>query len=74
MIYLLYNPRSNNDHNDIDIILEGKSRTNVTPLSLLELDVSELLPKLTAEDKVLLCGGDGTISRFASNNYGFEFP
>lgn len=74
MIYLLYNPRSNNDHNDINVILKGKSQSNVTSVNLLTSDVHELLPKLTAEDKVLLCGGDGTISRFATNTYGFEFP
>ncbi len=74
MIYLLYNPRSNNDHNDIEVILKGKSRSNVTHISLLEYDVRDLLPKLTSEDKVLVCGGDGTLSRFATNTYGFEFP
>ncbi|MBE6548307.1 MAG: diacylglycerol kinase family protein [Ruminococcaceae bacterium] len=73
MIYLLYNPKSNNEHNDINIILKGKSETNVTSISLLDHDVKELLPKLTESDKVLLCGGDGTISRFATNCYGYEF-
>ena len=74
MIYLLYNPRSNNDHNDIEVILKGKSKNNVTHISLLEYDVRDLLPQLTPKDKVLVCGGDGTLSRFATNTYGFEFP
>ncbi len=74
MIYLLYNPHSNNDHNDVEVVLKGKSKTNVTEISLLEYDVKDLLPQLTSEDKVLVCGGDGTLSRFATNTYGFDFP
>lgn len=74
MIYLLYNPKSNNEHNDISVVLKGKNQSAVTSINLLNYDVKELLPQLTAEDKVLVCGGDGTISRFATNTYGFEFP
>lgn len=74
MIYLLYNPKSNNERNDINVILRGKSESNVKSLSLLDTDIKELISKLTPDDKLLLCGGDGTISRFASNNYGYEFP
>lgn len=74
MIYLLYNPKSNNDHNDLNVILEGKNEYNVKSVSLLECDVKELISELTPDDKLLVCGGDGTISRFASNNYGVEFP
>lgn len=74
MIYLLYNPHSNNDHNDVEVVLKGRSKSKVTKINLLEYDVKDLLPKLTPEDKVLVCGGDGTLSRFATNTYGFEFP
>lgn len=74
MIYLLYNPKSNNENNDLNVVLEGKSEYNVKSISLLECDVKELIATLTPEDKLLVCGGDGTISRFASNNYGVEFP
>ncbi len=74
MIYLLYNPQSNNQRNDINVVLKGKSMSNVRPISLLEYEPETLFPLLTPEDKLLLCGGDGTISRFASKNYGYEFP
>lgn len=74
MIYLLYNPKSNNEHNDINVVLKGKGEANVTNINLLTYDVKELLPVLNSDDKVLICGGDGTISHFATNTYGFEFP
>lgn len=74
MIYLLYNPKSNNERNDINVVLKGKSESNVESMSLLDTDIPSLITRLTPDDKLLLCGGDGTISRFASSNYGYEFP
>ena len=74
MIYLLYNPQSNNQHNDINIVYKGNSGANLKAISLIHNDSRDVVKMLTAEDKLLLCGGDGTISRFATNAYGFDFP
>ena len=76
MNYILYNPKSNSEHNDLNII-PGKAeleRRGAKQISLLEVDLGEFLASLTAEDKVYLCGGDGTLHHFVNNTRGFKFP
>jgi len=75
MNYILYNPKSKSEHNDLNII-PGKAeleRRGAKQISLLEVDLSEFLPTLTAEDKLYLCGGDGTLHHFVNNARGFKF-
>ena len=76
MNYILYNPKANNENNDLDIIrvAEEDEKIGVTKINLLGLDVPEFCKTLTSEDKMYLCGGDGTLCRFANNAYGVEFP
>ena len=74
MNYLLFNPKSNNGNNDINIIDKSIGGRELTKINLLDIDVKDFVPTLTENDKVFLCGGDGTICRFANNTYGFEFP
>ena len=74
MNYLLFNPKSNNGNNDINIIDKSIGGRELVKINLLDIDVKEFVPTLTENDKVFLCGGDGTICRFANNTYGFEFP
>ena len=74
MNYLLFNPKSNNGNNDINIIDKSMGMRELEKINLLEIDVKDFVPTLTENDKVFICGGDGTICRFANNTYGFEFP
>ncbi len=74
MNYLLFNPMSNNGNNDINIIDKSMGMRELVKINLLDIDVKDFVPTLTENDKVFICGGDGTICRFANNTYGFDFP
>lgn len=76
MNYILYNPKANNENNDLNIITVGEEseRMAVEKINLLELDVHAFCERLTADDRVLIVGGDGTLHHFANNSYGVDFP
>lgn len=76
MNYILYNPKSNNENNDLNIIHGAASleELGVSKINLIGLDVGEFCKSLTDADRVMICGGDGTLHHFANNTYGFEFP
>ncbi|MBQ7830378.1 MAG: diacylglycerol kinase family protein [Clostridia bacterium] len=76
MNYILYNPKANNENNDLNIIpgAEELEKRGVKKVSLIGLDVPEFCASLSSSDRVLLCGGDGTLHHFANNAYGLEFP
>ncbi len=76
MNYILYNPKANNENNDLNIISAGQEseRMAVEKINLLDLDVHAFCERLTEGDRVLIVGGDGTLHHFANNSYGVEFP
>ena len=74
MNYLLYNPKANNSRNDINIIDKSTGEHKLEKVSLLTIDMPSFLDGLTPDDKIYICGGDGTLNKFANNTYGFEFP
>ena len=76
MNYILYNPKSNSENNDLNIIpgKEELERRGAKQISLLEVDVKEFCSTLTENDRVLVCGGDGTLHHFANNTRGIIFP
>lgn len=76
MNYILYNPKANNENNDLNLISVGGDNESVPvkKINLLELDVAEFCASLTENDRVLVCGGDGTLHHFANNVYDLEFP
>ncbi|MBQ4091156.1 MAG: diacylglycerol kinase family protein [Clostridia bacterium] len=75
MNYFLYNPKSNNDNNELNIITEdGDDRQVAMKICLLDLDVKHFASQLCESDRVFICGGDGTLHHFANNAYGIEFP
>ncbi len=74
MNYLLYNPKANNSRNDINVIDKSTGENKLTKISLLTIDMPAFLDGLTENDKIYICGGDGTLNKFANNTYGFEFP
>ncbi len=75
MNYILYNPKSNSENNDLNIIpgKEELERRGARQINLLEVDVRDFLDALMPEDKLYLCGGDGTLHHFVNNVRGFEF-
>ena len=76
MNYILYNPKSNNEHNDLNIVYptESPEQETIKKICLIGLDVREFSKSLTDGDRVLICGGDGTLHHFANDAYGIEFP
>ena len=76
MNYILYNPKANNENNDLNIIhvSEESEQLGVEKINLVGLDVPQFCSTLKADDKVYICGGDGTLFHFANNAYGLDFP
>ena len=76
MNYILYNPKANNENNDLNIIpgAEELERLGVKKINLIGLDVPSFCAELETEDRVLICGGDGTLHHFANNARGVDFP
>lgn len=75
MNYILYNPRSHSDNNDLNII-PGKDKLEkmgARQISLLDIDVRVFCESLTKKDKVLICGGDGTLHHFVNNTRGIKY-
>ena len=57
MNYILYNPKSNSENNDLNII-PGKDeleRLGAKQISLLDVDVRKFCTTLTESDRVLIC-------------------
>lgn len=76
MNYILYNPKSNNENNYFNII-HGAAKLEelgVKKICLIGLDIIGFCNELCDSDRVLICGGDGTLNHFANDTYGFEFP
>ena len=76
MNYILYNPKSNNENNDLNIVhgADKLEDIGVCKINWLEIDIKEFLGKLCEDDRVMICGGDGTLHYFANNTYGFDLP
>ncbi|MBE6584487.1 MAG: diacylglycerol kinase family protein [Ruminococcaceae bacterium] len=76
MNYFLYNPKSNNENNDLNIITEnGQNDCQVAmKICLLDLDIAQFATQLSQDDRVFICGGDGTLHYFANNSWGIDFP
>ena len=75
MNYFLYNPKSNNDNNELNIVTEGGDGCQVAmKICLLDLDVPKFASQLSCEDRVFICGGDGTLHHFANNAWSIDFP
>jgi len=69
MNYILYNPKSNSENNDLNIIPDKEilEKQGAKQINLLETDVRSFLTSLTSEDKLYICGGDGTLHHFVNN-------
>lgn len=72
MIYVLFNPLSGDKahpHKGEDIKKE-LGMLDATALSVLDINYEQFLAKLTKDDKVILCGGDGTLNKSINILYG----
>lgn len=76
MNYILYNPKSHSDNNDLNIIpgKEKLEKMGAKQISLLDINIREFCIALTKKDKVLICGGDGTLHHFVNDTRGISFP
>ncbi|MCQ2753032.1 MAG: diacylglycerol kinase family protein [Bacilli bacterium] len=74
MIYILYNPLANNSRGQIDAEhWAERLTTKPTFKSVIGLNFKDFFKKVKASDEVILCGGDGTLNRFANDTYGTKF-
>ena len=73
MIYVLYNSLAGNKHS----VQEADALRNFLGGELIKKDIQSIdykafLTSLTAEDTVVLCGGDGTLNHFANESDGLD--
>lgn len=68
MIYVLYNPLADNKQGEANAkkISEVFSGEEITYKNLMTFDLKSFFKEIKADDKVILCGGDGTLNRFVN--------
>ena len=75
MQYVLYNELSNNGRGkEILEVVKGKVNGEYEIVNVVGLDPKEFVQKLTADDLIILCGGDGTLNKFANYTADLEIP
>ncbi len=69
MIYALYNPFAGNNTcgEQSKKLSEFYKDGELTFKSMAEVDYTEFFSSLGADDKVIICGGDGTLNRFVND-------
>ncbi len=74
MIYILYNPIACAGRGE-EFAKKAQSEESVPCelISVIGLDSKDFMSKRNREDVVVLCGGDGTLNRFANDTYGLEY-
>lgn len=72
MIYILFNPLSDNGHGRKDAAglkkLEGRKKF----YDITKINVRKLYMRLSETDEIIICGGDGTINRFVNDIYDIQ--
>lgn len=68
MIYILYNPLSNNGHGFRDVArLENILSADADYIDITKIDTKKFYQSLQRKDEIILSGGDGTINRFIND-------
>ena len=69
MTYALYNPFAGNQtcEEQSKKLREFYSPDELEFSSMADINYSEFFPSLNADDKVIICGGDGTLNRFVND-------
>ena len=73
--YILYNPLAGcGKHQDsLEALAGGYDNAIKYDITTID-DFAELFSQITDEDTVILCGGDGTLNRFANDTRGLALP
>ena len=65
--HVLHNPMSNNGRGSADIDLLSIFYEDITYRNVCEIpDIPAFMAPMTADDAVIICGGDGTLNRFVN--------
>lgn len=73
MIYILYNPLSNNGHGSEDVARLRRILTeDAEYIDITKIDTRNFYQALKGKDELILTGGDGTINRFINDIYDVE--
>ncbi|MBR3988428.1 MAG: diacylglycerol kinase family protein [Clostridia bacterium] len=75
MLYVLVNPLASNGKAEekVQEAVKNFKVADYKKLSLIGLDVKEVVSNTTAEDIIVILGGDGTLNRFANDTADLEF-
>ena len=74
--YVLYNPKAgdfSSEERARSCLGDFAGETEFQDVTLIA-DYAEFFKELTTEDKIILCGGDGTLNRFANHCAGLQYP
>lgn len=75
MIYILYNPLASSGQGESFAKEAQSKQTEKCELhSVIDMDMKSFVSKCTADDRIILCGGDGTLNHFANDVYGMDYP
>lgn len=75
MIYILYNPLASGGQGEsFAKEAQSKQKTDCELHSVIDMDMRTFVSQCGADDRIILCGGDGTLNRFANDVYGLAFP
>lgn len=76
MIYILFNKLANNGkcEKTADGLVAKFGENESQKISYIGLKMTDFFSKLTESDKIILCGGDGTLNRFANDTDGLQIP
>lgn len=75
MLYVLVNPLAfgGKAEEKVDEAVKNFNSAEYKKLSLIDLDVKEVIANTTASDNILIIGGDGTLNRFANDTADVDF-
>lgn len=75
MLYVLVNPLAfgGKAEGKVDEAVKNFKCADVKKLSLIDLDVKEVIAEAKADDNIVIIGGDGTLNRFANDTADLTF-
>lgn len=75
MLYVLVNPLAlgGKAEEKVDKAVKNFKCADFKKLSLIDLDVKEIIANTTEKDNILIIGGDGTLNRFANDTADLDF-
>ncbi|MBQ8000228.1 MAG: diacylglycerol kinase family protein [Ruminococcus sp.] len=75
MIYILYNPLASSGKGESFALDAKNKQTEKCELrSVIDMDMKSFVSQCAKDDTIILCGGDGTLNRFANDVYDIDYP